>query len=301
MPKTKSKILPVLPIKNTVLFPYIHMPFSVGRPTSVAALEAALATEDKEIILVCQRDSADQEPGKDDLYPVGVRAIVKKVLRVEDVVQIIVFGAERVRIDDLISTDPYLQAEISPLPLPTDSSDEIEALQRELVELALKALTLAQPQAPPEVSRTVLTADNPMQLVFTLATIFGMDVEKQQALLESETRDEALRGMHAHLTHEIHVLELRSKIASQAQTEMSKEQRDYVLRQQLRAIQEELDGRGDPSEAGSLRDRLSKADLPEDIRKEAERELSRLERLPAAAPDHGVACHLYPQSVEAAA
>jgi ATP-dependent Lon protease len=289
MPKTKSKILPVLPIKNTVLFPYIHMPFSVGRPTSVAALEAALATEEKEILLVCQRDSADQEPGKDDLYPVGVRAIVKKVLRVEDVVQIIVLGVERVRIDDLTSTEPYLQAAATPLPLPTDSSDEIEALQRELVELALKALAIAQPQAPPEVSRTVLTADNPMQLVFTLATIFGMDVEKQQELLEAETRAEALRAMHAHLTHEIHVLELRSKIASQAQTEMSKEQRDYVLRQQLRAIQEELDGRGDPSEAGSLRDRLAKADLPDDVRKEAERELSRLERLPAAAPDHGVA------------
>src|SRR5438477_12290284 len=126
VPKTKSKILPVLPIKNTVLFPYIHMPFSVGRPTSVAALEAALTTEEKEILIVCQRDSADQEPGKDDLFPVGVRAVIKKVLRLEDVVQIIVLGSERVRIDDLTSTDPYLQAEISPLPLPTDSSDESE-------------------------------------------------------------------------------------------------------------------------------------------------------------------------------
>src|SRR3984893_13185186 len=106
MPKTKSKILPVLPIKNTVLFPYIHMPFSVGRPASVAALEAALATEDKEILIVCQRDSADQEPGKDDLYPVGVRAIIKKVLRVEDVIQIIVLGSERLRIDDVSSTEP---------------------------------------------------------------------------------------------------------------------------------------------------------------------------------------------------
>jgi ATP-dependent Lon protease len=128
-----------------------------------------------------------------------------------------------------------------------------------------------------------------MQLAFTLATIFGMDVEKQQALLESETRAEAMRTMHAHLTHEIQVLELRSKIASQAQTEMSKEQRDYVLRQQLRAIQEELDGRSDPGEAGGLRDRFSKAELPAEVRKEAERELNRLERLPAAAPDHGVA------------
>jgi ATP-dependent Lon protease len=289
VPKTKTTSLPVLPIKNTVLFPYIHMPFSVGRTTSVAALEAALATEDKEIVVVCQRDSADQAPEQDDLYPVGVKAVIKKVLRLEDVTQIIVLGTERVRIDELTSTEPYLQAQSTPLPLPTDSSDEIEALQRELVELALKALTIAQPQAPPEVSRTVIAADNPMQLVFTLATIFGMDVDKQQGLLESETRAQAMRAMHAHLTHEIQVLELRSKIASQAQTEMSKEQRDYVLRQQLRAIQEELDGRSDPGEAGGLRDRLSKAELPDEVRKEAERELNRLERLPAAAPDHGVA------------
>jgi ATP-dependent Lon protease len=285
----KQKTLPVLPIKNTVLFPYIHMPFSVGRPASMAAVEAALATEEKEILVVCQRDAADETPGKDDLYPVGVKAVIKKVMRVEDVVQLIVLGKDRFHIDDLSRTEPYLEAQASVLPLPTDSSDETEALQRELVDLALKALALAQPQAPPEVSRTVLAADNPMQLAFTLATIFGMDVDKQQALLESETRADALRTMHANLTHEIQVLELRSKIASQAQTEMSKEQRDYVLRQQLRAIQEELDGRADPGEAGSLRDRFSKADLPEDVRKEAERELNRLERLPSAAPDHGVA------------
>jgi ATP-dependent Lon protease len=255
----------------------------------MAAVEAALATEEKEILVVCQRDAADETPEKDDLYPIGVKAVIKKVMRVEDVVQLIVLGKDRFHIDDLSRTEPYLEAQATVLPLPTDSSDETEALQRELVDLALKALALAQPQAPPEVSRTVLAADNPMQLAFTLATIFGMDVDKQQALLESETRADALRTMHANLTHEIQVLELRSKIASQAQTEMSKEQRDYVLRQQLRAIQEELDGRADPGEAGSLRDRFSKADLPEDVRKEAERELNRLERLPSAAPDHGVA------------
>src|SRR3989442_13787385 len=95
--------------------------------------------------------------------------------------------------------------------------------------------------------------------------------------------------MHAHLTHEVQVMELRGKIASQAQSEMSKEQRDYILRQQMRAIQEELDGHGDESGIGSLRERLSKTELPEEVRKEAERELNRLERLPAAAPDYSVA------------
>ena len=109
----------------------------------------------------------------------------------------------------------------------------MEALERELIELSMKALALAQPQAPPEVTRALLASDNAMQLVFTLATIFGMDADKQQSLLESETRLEALRVMHQHVSHEIQVLELRGKIASQAQSEMNKEQREYLLRQQL--------------------------------------------------------------------
>src|SRR5262249_38910959 len=162
---------------------------------------------------------------------------------------------------------------------------EVEALQRELVELALKALSLAQPQAPPEVSRALLAGENTMQLVFTMASIFSMDPAKQQALLESSTRLEALRVMHTHLSHEIQVMELRTKIASQAQTEISKEQREYVLRQQLKAIQEELNGKNEDSEVGSLRERLTKSELPEEVRKEAERELNKLERIPAASPD----------------
>src|SRR5262249_36153707 len=129
-----------------------------------------------------------------------------------------------------------------------------------------------------------------MQMVFTIASIFGMEPEKQQRLLEAETREEALRMMFEHLSHEVQVLELRGKIANQAQSEISKEQREYVLRQQLRAIQDELNGQGgDQSETASLRDRLAKTELPEEGRKEADRELSRLERIPAASPEHSIA------------
>jgi ATP-dependent Lon protease len=283
------RTLPVLPVKNAVLFPFLHMPFSVGRPTSIAAIDAAMASEEKELLVVCQRSSSVELPGKDDLYPVGVKAVIKKTVRGEDGrTQVIVLGLERVRIERLSRTEPYLEAEVTSYPLPLDGTAEVEALHRELVELAGEALSLAQPKAPPEISRTLLGADDPMELVFTLASIFGMDVEKLQALLEAPTRVEALRLMHAHLTHEMQVLQLRNKIASEAQSEMTREQREYVLRQQLRAIQEELGGQGDAGDAGSLRDRLLKSDLPEEVRKEAERELNRLERLPAASPDHGV-------------
>ena len=281
--------LPVLPVKNSVLFPFIHMPFSVGRPASVVALEAALEKEGKELLVVCQRDSSVETPGQQDLYSVGTKAIIKKAARGDDGrIQVIVLGTERVRIHRLSETEPFLEAEIEPYPLPKDRTTEVEALHRELIELATKALAVVQPQAPSEISRALLSGGDPMQLVFTMSSIFGMDAEKQQKLLESETVAEALRTMHAHVARELEVLELRNKIANEAQSEMTREQREYVLRQQLRAIQEELGGKGDKGEEGSLRDKFSKADLPEDVRKEVERELNRLESLPAASPDHSV-------------
>jgi ATP-dependent Lon protease len=265
------------------------MPFSVGRPQSLAALEAALATEDKEILIVSQKDSSVETPAQDDLYSVGTLAVIKKAARGEDNrVQVIVLGVERVRIEEITSREPHLQARFISYPLPEDESPEVEAQQRELVDLSLKALAMSQPQAPPEISRSLLSGETTMQLVFTMASIFGMPADKQQALLESETRLDALRLMYSHLSHEVQIMELRGKIASQAQTEINKEQREYVLRQQLRAIQEELSGKGEEGEVASLRERLAKADLPEDVRKEAERELNKLDRIPAASPDHSV-------------
>src|SRR5260370_23591864 len=257
------------------------MPFSVGRPQSLAALEKASATEEKEGVVVSQRDSAVETPTKADLYYVGTTAVIKRVTRPEDGrVQVIVLGGDRVRIEDFSRTEPYLEARVVPYPLPVDETPEVEALHRELVALALKALSLTQPQAPLEVSQALLSGESTMELVFTMASIFGLDPEKQQALLESQTRLEALRAVHAHLSHEVQAMELRSKIASQAQTEMSREQREYVLRQQLRAIQEELNGHGDSSEPGSLRERLAKAELPEDDPQEVHRPLLRLSHIP---------------------
>ncbi len=176
------RTLPLLPFKNTVLFPFIHMPFSVGRPQSLAALEKAIATEEKEVLVVSQRDSAVEIPTQADLYSVGTTAVIKRITKPEDGrVQVIVLGGERVRIEDFSRTEPYLEARFVPYPLPVDETPEVEALQRELVALALKALSLAQPQAPPEVSRALMSGESTLELVFTMASIFGMDPEKQQA------------------------------------------------------------------------------------------------------------------------
>ncbi len=282
--------LPVLPLKNAVLFPYLLMPLSAGRPGSVAAVEAALATESKEVLVFTQRDADMDSPLQGDLYPIGTKAVIRKMNRSgEGHLELLVLGMERVALTRLDTSEPFLKARVTPLPLPEDKSSEIEALQGALIELAGEALTLAQPNAPQELRGLLSANEDPLRLAFVLASMFSLDAEKAQALLEAPTRAEALRLVHRYLTHEVQVLELRNKITTEARSEMNKEQRDYLLRQQMRAIQQELgDKGGEQAEAEQLRERLNKADLPEDILKEATRELNRLEKLNPGAPDYNV-------------
>ena len=281
--------LPVLPIKNALLFPYLQMPLSVGRPTSLSAVEAAMASEEMQIIVVAQRDATVEAPKRDDLYPVGTRAIIKKMTRTkEGMMELVVQGVERVIILELEQTEPHLAASVRILPLSTDSGPEVEALQRSILELTVKALEMAQPQVSPQLTQ-LLADEDPLHLVFLLASMFNLELDKEQSLLAAETREDALRLMHGYLTYEVQVLELRRKIAGKAETEMGREQREYMLRKQLRAIQQEL-GEENPEQAESalLRERVAKTDLPEEVRKEADRELQRLERLSAASPEHNV-------------
>jgi ATP-dependent Lon protease len=290
MKTENSTALPVLPIKNSVLFPHLFMPLSVGRPLSIAAVDASVKTEDNEILIFTQRDASVERPGQDQLYSVGVKAAIKKVARPRaEQLELLVQGIERVVLIKLDQTEPYLKARIHSFPLPQESGPEIEALQRSILDMANKLISLSNPQSAQQLGQVVGNVEDPLHLVYLLASLLGFDVEKEQALLESATVQDALRLMHTRLSYEVQVMELRSKIADKAQNEMGKEQRDYLLRQQLRAIQQEL-GEQNPEkdEAESLRDRLKKLDLPDLVRKEAERELDRLERLPSASPDRSV-------------
>jgi ATP-dependent Lon protease len=281
--------LPVLPLKNTVLFPHLFMPLAVGRPNSLAAVEAALQGEEKTLVLVAQKDMANDQPGPDDLYTVGTRGVIKKMHRSEGTIELIVQGVERVAILKMEQTEPYLKARVSALPVPEDTGTETEALYRAILELASRAMQLIQPQAEFNVQQLAAQAQNPVQLAYLLGSMLSLDVPREQTLLEAPTRLEALRLLHSYLSHEVEVLELRHKIATQAQTEMGKEQREYVLRQQMRAIQEELGERTpEKAEVDELRRRLVEADLPDYVRKEVDRELGRLERLPPIAPDYQV-------------
>jgi ATP-dependent Lon protease len=287
---SQQQILPVVPIKNTVLFPNLLIPLSVGRPKSVAAIQSALATEDKEILVVTQRDSSVEVPGPADLFPTATKAVIKRSGRNGDKIEMLVLGVERVALGDFTGDD-FLRASFHPIPI-ADQADEAnpetEALHREIVDLATNVLKYTGVELPVEFARAIGVQADPLQMVWTLASALNMDLALEQALLAVETRAEALRLMHAHLSHEVQILEIRGKIASKAQNEIGKEQRDYVLRQQLRAIQQELDGKEGESELDLLRERLKAADLPDDVRKEAGREMSRLDRLSTQAPDYNV-------------
>jgi len=285
----KLQTLPLLALKNSVLFPGLLMPLGVGRKASVAAVESALATEGKEVIVVAQKDPTVETPGAADLYTVGTRAVIRKSGRPRpDHIDLFVQGIERVVIVK-VEENGHLKAKVRPLALPDDSSRELEALSLSVVEMASKYVNLVQGGPAQEIAQAFAAQSDPLQLAFLIASVMNLDVEKEQSLLETSTRIEALRMVLGWLSHEVDVAELRAKVTEKAKSEMSKEQRDYVLRQQKKAIEQELgEGRSDEAEAQNLRDRLAKADIPDDVRKEAERELDRLEQINSASPEHNV-------------
>jgi len=282
----------VLPLQNTTLFPETVVPLAVGRERSTRAVEASLATEEK--LLACITTRTENVTGDDakhdDLYKIGTIVNIKRMMRNEGIMQLIVQGMDRFEIVEWTGEQPYLKAKVQILPeLRRVDDEEIEALKRNIQGMIQEALALL-PQVPPEVRVAVTQQDNPVQLSYFLASVLDLGVETEQKMLESSTVDGLLTLTHAALARELEIMQIRSKIANEAQHEMDKSQRDYVLRQQMKAIQKELgdDESGEQAEADQLKERLEKAELPDDVRKEATRELKRMEQLPQAAPDYHV-------------
>jgi ATP-dependent Lon protease len=287
----KVSTLPLLPLKNSVLFPGLLMPLSVGRTASVAAVEKALATEEKELVVVTQREASVDSPTASDLFTIGTRAVIKKAGRSKDQMEVLVMGLERVVIVKVDDENGRMVARVRSLPVPDDSSRETEALTLAIVEMGSKFVGLVQSpnQTPQDLARMFTSQEDPLRLAYMIASIMNLESIREQSLLEAPTRVEALRLVHGWLSHEVEVLELRNKIADEARSEMSREQREYILRQQKRAIEQELGEKGnDQSEVEGLREKLTKADLPEDVRKEANRELSRLEKMQSGQPEFNV-------------
>ena len=283
----------VLALQNTTLFPETVVPLSVGRTRSVAAVEAALSTEEKLLGCITVRPEitlGPQDARPADLYEVGTLAMIKRMERIGETVHIIAQGSDRIKVISWKQEEPYLRAVVQILPsVQTKDTEEVEATKRNVQSMVQQALALL-PGIPPEVRVAILGSVEPVRLAYFLGSILNLGVEQEQKMLEADSADELLRLAHGYLARELEIIQLRSKIATEAQSEMDKAQRDYVLRQQMKAIQKELgeDESGEQAEADMLRERLAKADLPDEVRTEAERELKRLEKLPAAAPDYHV-------------
>jgi ATP-dependent Lon protease len=281
--------LPVLPLKDTVVFPQSMTPLAIGQERSVRLIDDVVAG-DRLLALVTARDASTDAPGWDDLYDVGTIAVIHKMIKVPDgTLRILVGGLHRIRLTKQLSADPYLVGEFEGLPDENAETPEVEALTRNVQNLFAQIIGLA-PYLPEELQLAATNVDDPSALAHLVAsTLRTIPTEERQELLETLDVEQRLRRVSAILSREVDVLELGSKIQSQVQSEMEKGQREYFLRQQLKAIQQEL-GEGDPEqvEINELKAQLEGLTLPDDVRKAAERELGRLERLPTAAAEYGV-------------
>lgn len=281
--------LPLLPIKRTVLFPGTMMPLTIGRDRSVAAVEAAVKSEDKTLLIVAQRDPGVESPGQDELYTIGTKAVIKQVGRTPDgQLHALVQGIDRQVLVKLEQTDPYLSAKVRPLAMAEERSPEADALYRALADLATDLMKLV-PSAGGEALAPVGQDADVVAFAYRVTSVLNLTIAEEQELLEISTRIDLLRAVYAALAREVQILTLRNKIASDAQEKIGKSQREYILREQLKAIQRELgESDGEEGDAAELRRRITEADLPETVRQEAERELARLAKLPPSSGDHQV-------------
>jgi ATP-dependent Lon protease len=281
--------LPVLPLKQVVVFPHSMTPLAIGQERSVRLIDDVVAG-DRLLALITSRDETIDSPGWDDLYDVGTVGLVHKMLKVPDgTLRILVQGLERVTLDHRVDNDPYLIGEFGGLPDVVVETPELEALTRNVQGLFSRIIGLA-PYLPEELQLAAANVDDPSALTHLVAsTLRTISTEERQDLLETIDVEARLRKVSAILSREVEVFELGSKIQSQVQSEMEKGQREYFLRQQLKAIQQEL-GEADPEQAeiAELRERLDELTVPAEVQKATERELGRLEKLPPAAAEYGV-------------
>ena len=280
--------LPVMPLRDAVAFPETLMPLAVEQARSIELVNQVL-TGDRMLVMVAAREGAAEEPGPDELYDVGVAGVVARMLKVPDgTLRILVHAAQRVEIGEYVETEPYLVARITEAPDAVVTSPELEALHRN-VQTTFSRIIEEAPYLPAELQMAVANLDDPAELSHAIAGALRLKTEEKQALLEERDVSRRLRMLSELLARELELVEIGTKIQSQVQSEMDKGQREYFLRQQLKAIQEEL-GEVDETqaEATELRERVEAAGLPDHAWKQAERELQRFERLPPQAAEHGV-------------
>jgi len=283
-----DNVMPILPLKETVVFPDSMIPLAIGQERSIRLVDEAVAN-DRPIALVTSREGDDEAQSADDLYSVGTAAVIHKMIRVPDgTLRILVQGLRRVRLTRIVQDDPYLVGEFEELPDVITREKEIAALARNVEALFSRIIALV-PYLPDELQLAATNAEEPSALANLIATTMRLKTAEKQELLEEADVEARLRQLTVILNRELELLELGTKIQSQVHSEMEKSQREYFLRSQLKAIQEEL-GEGDEQQAeiAELRAQIEEANLPEEAEKQARRELDRLAKLPSAAAEYGV-------------
>ena len=280
--------LPVLPLKETVVFPESMTPLAVGQERSVKLIDDVVSGERMLALFTVENEEADP-PGWNDLYRVGTVAVVHKMIKVPDgTLRILVQGVQRVRLVEPVEDEPYLVAELEDLPEIVPESTEVEALTRTVQQQFAQIIGMT-PYLPEELQLAAANIDDPTALTHLIASTLRLKTDERQELLETADVEERLRRIATILGREVEMSELGSKIQSQVASEIDKTQREFFLRQQLKAIKEELGEVDDhQAEINELLEQLAAKDLPEHAAKAAAREVNRLERLPPAAAEYGV-------------
>ncbi len=280
--------VPLLPLRNTVVFPMTVVPLAAAQPRSLRLIDHVMSG-DRTVALVLQHDGELENAGPDDVVRIGTLATIHQMMRVPDgSARLAVQGVERIRVLEFTGEAPFLRARVQKIPEAADESVEIQALMRNTMELAQRLASLYT-NVPDELMTAVVNIDDPRHLVYMIASSLRIEPEERQALLEEDSIREKLTRLNTFLTKELDVLELGKKIQSNVQEEMSKTQREFYLREQLKAIRKELgEDSEQEAEATELQAKIDESGMPEEARKEAQRELDRLQKLPPAAAEYGV-------------
>jgi ATP-dependent Lon protease len=287
-PIVPANLIGILPLQEAVLFPHTVIPLAVVKKPGIQLVEEALR-EGKPIGLTVLKDREIEDPGPDDIQRVGTIGVIQKMLKVPDgTLRCIVAGQQVFKIEQFTQVAPYMVAAYTELPDVTVENEELVAMQRNLAGLFQKLLSYL-PQAPREMEMEVANISDPAVLTYFVASTMRLETADRQALLEERDTAKRMRKLTLLLTKELEVVELGHKIQSDIQREMEKNQREFYLRQQLRAIQEEL-GEVDPQQAetNELREKIDAAQMPEEVKKAADRELDRLSKVPQASPEYSV-------------
>jgi ATP-dependent Lon protease len=281
--------LPILPVRGLVIYPQTAVPLTIGQPRSIQLIDEAVSSNNRLVGLVASRDPSKESPDAEDLYQWGTMGQVHRLFRAPDgTIRLLIQGLSRFKVEEFTQSEPYLQASITHAPEIIEAGIEIEALSRNARDL-FESIAKLIPSIPQELVDSIIAIEEPLQAAYTIANFQRMEIEEAQEILELDCLSEKLKKLNAILTREEEVLQLGQKIQDEARSEIDKVQREYFLREQLKAIQKELGDRDDHAvEIEEFRRKIDEAGMPEEAREQAGKELDRLARLSPSAAEYGV-------------